>query len=84
MAFVALDDEDQVTAFAVAAPAGTDDLARTAEVEYVGVRPGRWGAGLARGVLELLCAELTADGFTRAQLLVYISNQRAVLRHGAR
>lgn len=77
---VALDDEDQVIAFAVAAPAleGEDDLASTAEVEYVGVRPGGWGAGLARGVLELLCAELAADGFTRAQLLVYVSNRRAV------
>ena len=42
---VALDDEDQVTAFAVAAPAreGTDDLVGAAEVEYVGVRPGGWG-----------------------------------------
>ena len=77
---VALDDEDQVIAFAVAAPAaeGKDDLASTAEVEYVGVRPGGWGAGLARAVLELLCAELAADGFTRAQLLVYVSNRRAV------
>ena len=77
---VALDDEDQVMAFAVAAPAraGTDDLVGAAEVEYVAVRPGRWGNGLARGVLELLCAELAADGFTRAQLLVYVSNRRAV------
>jgi GNAT superfamily N-acetyltransferase len=77
---VALDDQDQVVAFAVAAPAreSGDDPAGTAEVEYVGVRPGRWGAGLARGVLELLCAEQAADGFTRAQLLVYVSNRRAV------
>jgi ribosomal protein S18 acetylase RimI-like enzyme len=77
---VALDDEDKVMAFAVAAPAleCTDDLVGTAEVEYVGVRPGGWGAGLASGMLELLCAELAADGFTRAQLLVYVSNRRAV------
>src|SRR5690242_13339672 len=77
---VALGDQDQVMAFAVAAPAleSEDDPAVTAEVEYVGVRPGGWGAGLARGVLELLCAELAADGFTRAQLLVYVSNRRAV------
>ena len=77
---VALDDEDQVMAFAVAAPAreGTENLAGAAEVEYVGVRPRGWGIGLARGVLELLCAELAADGFTRAQLLVYVSNRRAV------
>lgn len=77
---VALDDDDQVTAFAVAAPAVDDGvtLADTAEVEYVGVHPGRWGTGLARRVLELLCAELAADGFTQAQLLVYVSNRRAV------
>jgi hypothetical protein len=44
---VALHDEDQVIAFAVAAPAlaVTDDLAGTAEVEYVGVR--REDGGLA-------------------------------------
>lgn len=77
---VALDDDDHVTAFAAAAPAAgsKDSLAGTAEVEYVGVRPDAWGAGLARSVLELLCAELAADGFTRAQLLVYVSNRRAV------
>jgi len=77
---VALDDDGQVTAFAVATPAAgsSDGLSGTAEVEYVGVRPGAWGVGLARGVLELLCAELAADGFTRAQLLVYVSNRRAV------
>jgi ribosomal protein S18 acetylase RimI-like enzyme len=77
---VALDGQDQVVAFAVAAPAleGRDELAGTAEIEYVGVRPAGWGTGLARGVLELMCAELTADGFTRAQLLVYVSNRRAI------
>jgi ribosomal protein S18 acetylase RimI-like enzyme len=77
---VALDDEDQVMAFAVAAPtlAGGDELASTAEIEYVGVRPAGWSTGLARGVLELMCAELTAGGFTRVQLLVYVSNRRAI------
>lgn len=77
---VALDDEERIMAFAVAAPAVESevDLSSTAEVEYVGVRPGGWGIGLAREVLERLCAELTADGFTRAQLWVYVSNQRAV------
>lgn len=77
---VALNNEERVMAFAVAAPVVESevDLSSTAEVEYVGVRPGEWGAGLAREVLERLCAELTADGFTRAQLWVYVSNQRAV------
>jgi GNAT superfamily N-acetyltransferase len=77
---VALDEEDQVMAFAVAAPArdSAADPAATAEVEYVGVRPGRWGAGLAHGILDLLCSELAGDGFTSAQLKVYVSNRRAV------
>jgi GNAT superfamily N-acetyltransferase len=77
---VALDEEGQVMAFAVAAPApeGTGERTSTAEVKYVGVRPGRWGTGLARGVLDLLCAELAGDGFTSAQLMVYVSNHRAV------
>ena len=76
---VALGDAGQVVAFAAAAPArdGTAGSASTAEVEYVGVRPGQWGAGLARDVLRLLCAELADDGFTDAQLMVYVSNRRA-------
>jgi ribosomal protein S18 acetylase RimI-like enzyme len=76
---VALGDAGQVVAFAAAAPArdGTAGSASRAEVEYVGVRPGQWGAGLARDVLRLLRAELADDGFTDAQLMVYVSNHRA-------
>jgi ribosomal protein S18 acetylase RimI-like enzyme len=77
---VALDEGDQVVAFAVAAPAlgGAERPgASTAEVEYVGVSPQCWGAGLARSVMQLLCAELSADGFAEAQLFVYVSNRRA-------
>jgi GNAT superfamily N-acetyltransferase len=77
---VALDEERQVTAFAVAAPVLADAHlpAGTAEVQYMGVRPERWGAGLAHRVMELLCSELAQDGFTDAQLWVYVSNRRAV------
>lgn len=77
---VAVDDADQVMAFAAAAPAADSHagLASTADVEYVGVRPGVWGTGLAGDVLERLCAELASEGFARAQLWVYASNQRAV------
>ena len=81
-------DGSKVVAFAVAAPAHDgaapleDDSAAaavsTAEVEYVGVSPGRWGRGLARGTLRLMCNELAAGGFTDAQLMVYVSNPRAV------
>jgi hypothetical protein len=40
-------------------------------MKYFGIRPQRWGTGLACSVLQLLCAELAADGFIDAQLLVY-------------
>jgi len=35
---------------------------------------GDGDGGLARSVLRLLCAQLAADGFTDAQILVYVSN----------
>lgn len=78
---IALDEQDQVEAFAVAeplAPAGPGSPGTTAEVRYIGVRPRRWGAGLGRSVLQFLAAELAAAGFTDAQLLVYADNHRAV------
>jgi ribosomal protein S18 acetylase RimI-like enzyme len=77
---VALDERDQVEAFAVAeplAPAGPGPAVR-AEVRYLGVRPRRWGAGLGRSVLQFLTAELAAAGFAEAQLLVYLDNVQAL------
>lgn len=59
----ALDEADQVVAFSVAAPAhdGTASPASTAELEYVGVRPGNGGwpgpqrtAGAVRRASSLL------------------------------
>jgi ribosomal protein S18 acetylase RimI-like enzyme len=79
---VALDPDDQVVAFAVADPLPADAEpgapATTAEVRYVGVRPGQWGAGLGRSVLRLLCAQLAAAGLLDAQLMVYVENDQAV------
>jgi len=85
---VAVDDGNQVVAFAVAAQAhdgaahpvqdSAAATAATAEVEYVGVSPGHWGQGLAQDVLRLMRAELATGGFTDAQLMVYVSNGRAV------
>jgi ribosomal protein S18 acetylase RimI-like enzyme len=84
---VALDD-GQVTAFAVAAPSPVGQLgaiASRAEVRYAGVRPDRWGRGLAGRVLRLLCTDLTAGGFAEVDLLVYVDNGRAaaVYQHWA-
>ena len=79
---VALDEDEQAVAFAVAEPLLADAEpgmpAESAEVRYVGVQPELWGAGLGRRVVQHLCAELAADGFLEAQLLVYLDNSRAV------
>jgi ribosomal protein S18 acetylase RimI-like enzyme len=79
---IALDDDDQVVAFAVAEPLLADAEPRrpatSAEVQCVGVHPKLWGTGLGRQVIQYLCAELAADGFLNAQLLVYADNSRAV------
>ena len=81
---IALDEDEQVVAFAVAEPMpghrgpGAAAAAATAEVRYVGVWPGRWGAGLGSGVMRFLAAELAAAGFLDAQLLVYADNEKAV------
>ena len=79
---VAVDQDEQVVAFAVAEPASAcgepGAVAATAEIRLVGVRPVRWGAGLGRGVMQLLAAELAGAGFLDAQLLVYADNGKAV------
>jgi GNAT superfamily N-acetyltransferase len=66
MLVVALDDQDEVAAFAVArplAPAGQEPPGRAAEVSYAGVRPGLQGAGLGRRVLQYLASEaLSSQG----------------------
>lgn len=46
-------------------------------MEYFGTRPQRRGTGLACSVLQPLCAELAADGFIEALLMVYADNRRA-------
>lgn len=81
---IAQDAHEHVVAFAVAEPvlaAGPGRPATSAEVQYVGVQPGLWGTGLGGRVVRQLCAELAADGFLDAQLLVYVDNSRAVSRY---
>lgn len=77
---VALDEDEQVVAFAVAEPVtahAPSAAATTAEIRYVGVQPRLWSTGLGRGVLQLLCAELGTAGFRDVQLLVYADNTQA-------
>jgi ribosomal protein S18 acetylase RimI-like enzyme len=81
MLVVALDEQDEVVAFAVArplAPAGQEPPGTAAEVSYAGVRPDWQGAGLGRRVLQYLASELAAAGFADARLLVYVDNVRAI------
>ena len=73
---MALDPDEQVTAFAIAEPVAAP--VATAEICYVGVDPGHWGFGLGRAIMTAMTAELTAAGFARAQLLVYAGNTTAV------
>ena len=79
---IALDEDEQVVAFAVAEPmladAGPGRPAESAELRYVGVQPQLWGTGLGRRVVQHMCAELAADGFGEAWLLVYVDNSPAV------
>jgi ribosomal protein S18 acetylase RimI-like enzyme len=78
---VAVGERGQVAGFAVAAPLAAQEQrvqAKSAEVHYLGVRPGLWGAGLARRLLRFLCAQLAEGGYRDAQLLVYSGNTRAV------
>lgn len=79
---IALDEYEHVIAFAVADPLLADAQpgmpATSAEIRYVGVQPKLWGTGLGHRVVQALCAELAADGFAEAQLLVYVDNGRAV------
>jgi ribosomal protein S18 acetylase RimI-like enzyme len=50
----------------------------TAYINYVGVHPGAWGRGAGEALLRALPDALTARGYTGAQLLVYVDNERGV------
>jgi GNAT superfamily N-acetyltransferase len=73
---VALDPAGQVVGFAAVAPTAGHDS--TADIRYLAVRPGHWGGGVARQMMEALPGLLTAAGFTHGELDVYLDNPRAV------
>lgn len=72
---VAVTQDGQVVGFAAAEPAAGRES--TAEVRYVGVSPSAWGGGVGTQLMRALPERLKAGGFTRAQLMVYVDNQRA-------
>jgi ribosomal protein S18 acetylase RimI-like enzyme len=49
-----------------------------AQVSFLGVRPSMWGCGVAQLLLRQMRSRLANAGYTRAELLVYVSNERAV------
>jgi ribosomal protein S18 acetylase RimI-like enzyme len=51
----------------------------SAEVRYLGVRPGSWGQGVGERLLRELRSRLAATGHRRAELLVYVDNERAIV-----
>ena len=73
---VALGAGDRVDGFAAVEPMPAD--ASTADVRFVGVRPGSWGGGVGRRLMTALPARLTAAGFGQGELDVYLDNPRAV------
>jgi ribosomal protein S18 acetylase RimI-like enzyme len=70
-------DGGEPAGFAVIGPLDGQDEA-TAQVSYVGVRPGMWGRGVGETLLREAARRLRGAGYRRAVLHVYTSNDRAV------
>jgi ribosomal protein S18 acetylase RimI-like enzyme len=58
--------------------AGGPQETGTAYINYVGVHPEAWGKGVGEALLRALPGALTARGYARAELLVYVDNVRGV------
>jgi ribosomal protein S18 acetylase RimI-like enzyme len=77
--FVLLAKADGGTAagFVAVEPAAATTGTR-AEVSFLGVSPSMWGRGVAQLLLRELRSRLVNAGYTHAELLVYVTNVRAV------
>ncbi|MFS8100185.1 GNAT family N-acetyltransferase [Lentzea alba] len=58
--------------------AGGPQETGTAYINYVGVHPEAWGKGVGEALLRALPDALTARGYSAAELLVYVDNERGV------
>jgi ADP-ribose pyrophosphatase YjhB (NUDIX family)/GNAT superfamily N-acetyltransferase len=76
--FVLLARADDGTAAGFAAVEPTAGEEGSALVSYLGVRPGSWGRGVGELLLREVASRLTASGYRRVELMVYVDNQRAV------
>lgn len=67
--------------FVIAEPLAGADIAGAdnarAQVSYLGVLPAQWGHGVGERLLLAAQAQLAAEGFSHAELSVYVDNSRA-------
>ena len=75
-------DESEMRVFAALQPVGDHD-STSAELRYLGVAPGHWGAGWARRLLVALPDSLRARGYEEVELWVYADNIRAIFVYEA-
>jgi ribosomal protein S18 acetylase RimI-like enzyme len=72
-------EDGEAVGFLAGGPQGTGPQGTvTAYINYVGVHPGAWGRGIGEALLRALPGALTARGYTDAELLVYVDNERGV------
>jgi ribosomal protein S18 acetylase RimI-like enzyme len=68
---------DRTTGFAAIEPlTGGCDV--VAQVSYIGVRPQFWGQGVGERLLREVRRRLTAAGYARVELSVYVDNRQAI------
>lgn len=77
-----LSEDEEMLVFAALQPVGADG-GELAELRYLGVAPGHWGAGWARRLLVALPDSLREHGFTEVELWVYADNIRAIFVYEA-
>lgn len=77
---VALDPDEagRVVGFGACEPRHGAANADVATLRYLGVDPAAWGRGVAGALLDGVSEALAARGFARADLRVYVDNDRAV------
>jgi ribosomal protein S18 acetylase RimI-like enzyme len=72
-------EDGEAVGFLAGGPQGTGGQgAVTAYINYVGVHPGSWGKRVGEALLRALPEALVAHGYTDAELLVYVDNERGV------
>jgi ribosomal protein S18 acetylase RimI-like enzyme len=70
--------DDGVAAGFVAVEPVSGTTGTRARVSFLGVRPSMWGCGVAQLLLRQMRSRLANADYTRAELLVYVANERAV------